>query len=139
MGIERRSSGVRNTTWSLNDAARMLRRTSTPAERALWNALRGRALAGLKVRRQHAVGPFVLDGYCPEHKLAIELDGAIHEHQVEYDQTRTEHLAAYGYRMLRFRNDEVLIDPPAILERIRAATLTNDAPPLPPLGEGAGG
>ena len=84
----------------------------------MWEALRDRRFEGLKFRRQHGAGPFVLDFFCAAHKLVIELDGAVHDDQVEQDTYRTEHLVQYGYRVLRFRNEEVFDDLPGVLARI---------------------
>jgi very-short-patch-repair endonuclease len=66
-------------------AARELRTRQTPAESILWDALRGRRLAGLKFRRQHPIGTFVVDFCCPDRRLAIELDGPVHAEQREHD------------------------------------------------------
>ena len=124
---------MRGTTPVIEAGARALRRTRTPAERRLWQALRVRQLGGLKFRRQHPVGPFVLDFYCPSCKLVIELDGGVHAGQAEQDEARTQHLESYGYRVLRFRNEEVFANLPAVLERIaQAALLSGDHPS--PLG-----
>lgn len=115
---------VRGTTPEIQQAARELRwQRSTAAETALWEALQGKQLAGLKFRRQHAVGPFILDFWCPIAKLVVELDGAIHPDpdQITRDAARTEQLAAYGYRVLRFRNEEVLENLDGVLQRIREA------------------
>jgi very-short-patch-repair endonuclease len=102
-------------------AARELRHRPTPAENKLWEALRGRRLAGLKFRRQHPFGPFVLDMFCVEHQLVIEVDGSIHRtpEQAVYDAARTEHLVERGLRILRFTNDEVEYHLPDVLNRIR--------------------
>jgi very-short-patch-repair endonuclease len=78
-------------------------------------------LGGLRFRSQHPVGAFVLDFYCPSCKLVVEVDGVVHDQQVEYDEARTEHLNGYGYRVIRFRNEEVLHELPSVLERILAA------------------
>ena len=102
-------------------AARELRRQLTPAEAVLWRALRGRRLGDAKFRRQHPVGPFVLDFCCPNERLGIELHGPIHASQVEHDTNRENLLEASGYRVLRFANDEVLGDLESVLERIRLA------------------
>lgn len=95
-----------------------MRRDLTPAERALWDAPRGRRAGGLRFRCQHPVGPFVLDFFCPAARLVIEVDGAIHEQQREQDAARTEHLQQYGYRILRFTNDQVIFDLNAVVEQI---------------------
>ncbi len=105
----------------LTDAARQLRRRETEAEAILWAALRGRQVAGLKFRRQRPAGSFVVDFYCPDHRLVIEVDGGIHDGQAEQDAVRTAIIEQYGYRMLRFRNEEVLTDLPAVLTRIAKA------------------
>ena len=87
--------------------ARELRRPQTPAEQALWCVLRNSQLEGLKFRRQHPIGPFILDFYCAMLKLAVEVDGDSHADQVEYDTARTEWLNDRGIRVIRFTNDEV--------------------------------
>jgi 5-methyltetrahydrofolate--homocysteine methyltransferase len=93
----------------------------TRAEEVLWEALRDRGLDRLKFRRQHFVGPYVLDFCCPLSWLVVEVDGDIHddpEHQA-YDSVRTDHLNTKGFRVIRFRNDEVLNELSRILQRIR--------------------
>jgi very-short-patch-repair endonuclease len=97
----------------------------TPAEKALWQALRRKQLDGLRFRRQVALGPYILDFICSEKRLIIEVDGDIHDDQIDYDAARTEHLEQYGYLVLRFRNDEVLHRLETVLERIRAAAATH--------------
>ena len=112
---------IRGTTPEIEAAARRLRRNMTPAEQKLWQALKGKKLAGLKFRAQHPVGLFVLDFYCPARKLVVELDGDVHGEQADYDEVRTQQLEAYGYRVIRFRNEQVLEDLPSVLERILEA------------------
>ena len=109
---------IRGTTQEIEQAARRLRQNLTPAEAQLWNALRRRQLAGLKFRCQHPVGRFIVDFYCPACKLVIEVDGDIHTQQKAYDESRTEQLQSFGYRVLRFTNKEVLSDLPTVLARI---------------------
>ncbi|CAA9371285.1 MAG: hypothetical protein AVDCRST_MAG68-5545 [uncultured Gemmatimonadetes bacterium] len=111
----------RKNTPELQLAAKELRRAMTDAEQVLWKALRGRGVGGVRFRRQHPVGRFVLDFYCATAKLCIELDGDIHDEQVDRDEARSEALAAGGYRVLRFRNEEVLHSLPDVLARIAAA------------------
>lgn len=100
-------------------AARILRGQETPAEHLLWDALRGRQLAGLKFRRQHPIGPFDADFCCPEQRLIVELDGEIHETQQDRDAEREDLLRAAGYHILRFTNREVLTDLSGSLTRIQ--------------------
>ena len=115
---------IRGTTPEIEAAARNLRQNMTPAEQVLWEALKGRQVAGLKFRCQHPVGPFILDFYCPARKLAVEVDGGVHDGQAEYDEARTQQLNDYGYQVLRFRNDEVLNDLDSVLERVRQVALS---------------
>ena len=102
---------------------RHLRREATPAEVALWNVLRRHQLRGLRFRRQHGVGPYVVDFFCAAARLAVELDGAIHEspQAKAYDAERTEHLARLGIRVVRFSNDAVRHDLDGVLRAIAEA------------------
>ncbi len=88
--------------------SRELRHPLTPSEQRLWRVLRNRNLDNYKFRRQHAIGPFIVDFYCAQAKLVIEVDGDIHARQVEYDAARTEWLQNMGYQVVRFTNEEVL-------------------------------
>jgi len=85
-------------------AARELRQPQTPAEVKLWAHLRSRQIDGLKFRRQHPIDRFIIDFYCAEAKLCIEIDGDSHAEQAEYDQARTEYLNERGYTVMRFTN-----------------------------------
>jgi very-short-patch-repair endonuclease len=114
-------------------AARDLRVHLTPAESILWEALRNRRLDGLKFRRQHPVGPFVIDFCCPERRLAIELDGTVHTAQREHDAERETLLATAGYRVVRFPNETVRDNLPAVLAAIRAAVASAPRRPASPL------
>ncbi len=110
-------------------AARRLRCEPTRAEVVLWEGLRKNQVRGIRFRRQHAVGQFILDFYSAAHKLAIEVDGDIHDHQTEEDQARTEYLGTRGIRVIRFRNEEVLNETGRVLAAIREAIGTEpDAP-----------
>jgi very-short-patch-repair endonuclease len=103
------------------ERARELRQRMTRAEALLWQALR-RKPWGVKFRRQHPVGPFILDFYCAQAKLGIEIDGGYHEEnaQVENDASRSAAiLERRGIDVVRFSNDEVLEDLPSVLEAIR--------------------
>lgn len=98
--------------------ARSLRKQETSAEDVLWAALRGRKLAGLNFRRQHPVRGVILDFYCAEHWLGIEVDGSVHDQQIEWDADRTRYLNELGYCIIRFRNDEVMNSLDLVLQRI---------------------
>ncbi len=88
---------------------RELRRSLTPAEAALWSSLQRSQLGGKKFRRQHSVGPYILDFYCPECRLAVELDGQTHFNPKswKYDGDRTGYLNKLNIRVLRFENRDV--------------------------------
>jgi len=115
------TSRVRGTTRRVELAARDLRCRLTPAEASLWEALQQRQLRGLRFRRQHPVGPFVVDFFCPAVKLVVQVDGPIHDEQVDQDEYRSQHLASYGYRVIRFLNDQVLNDLQSVLAAIATA------------------
>jgi very-short-patch-repair endonuclease len=102
--------------------ARSMRIAMTPSEAALWTMLRDRRLAGLKFRRQHRIGRFILDFYCVEHCLAIEVDGLIHQGTLERDANRQAYLESLGVRFFRPSNDDALKRTKAVLERIVALT-----------------
>jgi very-short-patch-repair endonuclease len=118
--------------------ARQLRREATDAETLLWCHLRGRQLAGRKFRRQHPLPPYVLDFYCEELRLGIELDCGQHylDEGREHDRQRAAYLQDKGIRLLRFSNREVLLELHGVLERIYLE-MTSPSP-LAPLPEGEG-
>jgi very-short-patch-repair endonuclease len=115
---------IRGTTKEIEEAARILRKNMTPAEEVLWKALQNRQIEGFKFRRQHPVGRFILDFYCPQLKLVIEVDGDIHYQQQEYDQNRDKRLQEFGYYVLRFSNHQILFDLPNVLKKITQLTQT---------------
>lgn len=90
----------------------------------MWVALRREAL-GVKFRRQHPIGPFILDFYCPEQRLAVEVDGAVHDadEQAEHDRRRTRWLAGQGIRVIRCTNEEVRDSLDGVLAWIRSESL----------------
>ena len=100
--------------------ARELRLKTTEAEQKLWSLLRNRQLKGKKFRRQHAIANYVVDFYCNECKLAIEVDGKYHaEPDVkEYDATRTVYLNELNITVIRFWNEEVINDPVMVVSEI---------------------
>lgn len=101
--------------------AQELRVESSDAETMLWLKLRGRRLAGYKFRRQHPIGPYIVDFVCIEAQLVVELDGGQHaepEH-AQRDLIRTRFLETHGYRVARFWNHEMLQHTDAVLEVIR--------------------
>ncbi|MFN8632382.1 MAG: endonuclease domain-containing protein [Chloroflexota bacterium] len=119
-------------------ASRDLRRRSTPSEQTLWVALRGHRLDGKQFRRQHPVGPYIVDFYCAQDRLIVEIDGDIHDTQREYDAERDDYLRSLGYALIRVTVDQVVNNLNDVLRRIRAASLS---PPLLSIamGRGSGG
>ena len=103
------------------ETSRRLRKGQTDAEQALWKLLRNRQLHGHKFRRQHPLPPYILDFYCVEKKLVVELDGGHHLEQEAYDKQRTEFLATHGIMVLRFWNDEIFKQPENVLTKIENA------------------
>ena len=96
--------------------ARHLRQAMTDAERSLWHHLRNRALMGCKFRRQHPIGPYIVDFVCLEHRLVIELDGG--QHGTPPDQCRTLEIQAIGFRVLRFWTNDALVRQQVVLSMI---------------------
>jgi very-short-patch-repair endonuclease len=90
--------------------------------------LRNRRLDGFKFRRQHAIGRFVVDFYCGEANLVIEVDGPVHRGQAVVDAERQREIEARGLRVIRFHNDEVLDETAVVLERIAAHLTPNPSP-----------
>ena len=86
-------------------------RTRLARNCAFWELLRDRRLAGLKFRRQHAIGPYIVDLYCPLHRLVVELDGRSHDDRGAEDRQRQEYLElVVGLKVFRVGNDDVLRD-----------------------------
>ncbi len=100
---------------------RELRNNPTGAERHLWTYLRRRQMLGHKFRRQHVIGPYVVDFVCLEKKLVVEIDGSQHLDQERYDQRRSRFLQEQGYRVLRFWNNQVLLQVQVVLRAIEDA------------------
>ena len=117
--------------------ARSLRIDQTDVEKRLWRELRNRQLDGFKFRRQHGVGPYIVDFICIEAGLVVELDGGQHADQVSYDSRRSVFIEAAGYRVVRFWNNEVLENIEGVVERIHELLVGCPSPqPSPQRGEG---
>ena len=100
---------------------KILRREMTPAESKLWTFLKSKQLEGRKFRRQHSVGPYIVDFYCPAESLVLELDGEVHNDQMrrDYDETRQEYMENLGLKVLRFENRQIFTDIDNVLESIK--------------------
>jgi|RhiMethySRZTD1v2_1073278.scaffolds.fasta_scaffold466564_2 very-short-patch-repair endonuclease len=107
--------------------ARKLRGNQTDVESKLWSQLRGRHFDGLKFRRQHPIGPFIVDLCCVERKLVVELDGSQHAERGAADERRTRNLQRFSYRVLRFWDNEALSNLDGVLQKISEA-LVNSRP-----------
>lgn len=107
-------------TKQILERAKELRTRQTDAERFLWQVLRGRNFGGFKFRRQKPIGNYIVDFYCAEKRLAIELDGGGHadDQQMEYDEQRTNALVQKGITLVRFWNHEVFQETEAVLKTI---------------------
>ncbi len=121
---------------SMKKNRKKLRNSLTSAEAKLWSLLKNSQLENRKLRRQHSVGPYVLDFYCPSIKLCIELDGAVHftDGGYEYDSARTEYLKALNIRVIRFENEDVFENTEGVLEEIMrnfsSKQTTSSSPPI---------
>ncbi|HEY7023163.1 MAG TPA: DUF559 domain-containing protein [Ktedonobacterales bacterium] len=101
------------------ERSRELRRDMTPAEKLLWERLRGSQLDGLRWRRQQVIDGFIVDFYCHSATVVIELDGSVHKNQAEYDTARDDALAQRGLRILRFTNTDMETNIDSVLDQIR--------------------
>ena len=119
----------------LKERAEAMRKNPTEAEKVLWEALRAKGL-GVKFRQQHIIEDFIVDFYCNEYKVTVEVDGGYHneEGQMKSDAERTARLNELGYTELRFTNEEVLHDLDSVLKKIK--TFCSGTPS--PSGEGLG-
>ncbi|MBT8196468.1 MAG: endonuclease domain-containing protein [Bacteroidia bacterium] len=108
-----------NNNPKLKEKRKFLRNNSTSAEKTLWLLLKAKQ-TGFKFRRQHSVGNYILDFYCPSKLLAVELDGDVHynEDSLKKDTTRTNYLNSEGIEVIRFDNDEVTQRPEIVVEKI---------------------
>lgn len=105
---------------TLKKRRRELRKNLTPAEATLWKMLRKQQLEGRKFRRQHSIGPYIVDFFCYAEGLAVELDGHSHDDpaRADYDDQRTVLLNEQGIRVVRFENCDVFEQPDVVLDAI---------------------
>jgi len=105
---------------SLIEQSREFRKNPTEAETILWEHLRNRRLENYKIRRQHPICGYILDFYCQEIRLGIEVDGEVHQtqEQIAYDNQRSIDLSEIGIKVIRFRNSEVIRSVDEVLQQI---------------------
>ncbi len=120
MSYQRRDLDIHNLP-NRKNLRREMRSSLTPAEAALWRILKDSGLDGRKFRRQHSVGGYILDFYCPAEKLAVELDGQPHFSDTGrvHDRTRRLYLEDKGIRVIRIENKYVFEDPEWVIDLIR--------------------
>jgi very-short-patch-repair endonuclease len=111
-------SGTANSASDKRTFARRLRREAPFTEKLVWHRLRGGQIGGIKFRRQHPIGPYIVDFYCAEFSLVIELDGASHDERERYDMARDAHLQSLGLSVVRFTNGQVLDDIDSVIAAI---------------------
>jgi very-short-patch-repair endonuclease len=104
-----------------------LRNNATNAERRLWKKLKGKQFFGLKFRRQHGIGPYIVDFYCPEIRLVIEVDGVTHSTRAEkeYDRQSEEYIRQFGVEIVRFTNSAVYRNLELVLCRLQIIVTKN--------------
>jgi len=117
------------------DLKRRLRSDVTGPETRLWSRLRARQLQGLKFRRQHGIGPYIVDFYCPEQSLVIEVDGDSHADadQIVKDQLRDRYFQSLGLRVIRYINDDILKNLDGVLEDLAERLSSGSTSPHPSL------
>ena len=110
-----------HTKKELAQLRKKLRRNLTSAEAFLWGHLKSRQLDGRRFTKQHSIGSYIVDFYCPSEKLVVELDGEVHNHPeaMEYDEKRTDYLNGLGYKVIRFENRMVFDFLDSVLEGIK--------------------
>ena len=125
-------------SFNIKAKARELRKNMTEQEKILWKRLRKRQQNGMHFRRQHPYSIYILDFYCFEANLALEVDGKVHLSQKEYDLERTRFLKSSGLNVLRFTNDDIETNIKWVLEQINKYLRSILPPSQPsPKGEGA--
>ena len=107
---------------STKEKHRSLRKNQTEAEKALWQKLKNKQLTGYKFFRQYGIGEYIADFYCPQQKLAIQVDGSRHysDDSQEYDELRQEYMNSLSIRTIRFNNFDVLQNMDGVISRIES-------------------
>jgi very-short-patch-repair endonuclease len=112
---------------------RRLRANQTSAEQLLWLKLRSKQIHGLKFRRQHEIGSYIVDFFCPERNLVIEIDGDVHAtetHQIN-DLEREKHLKSLGLQVIRYTHDQVINNLDGVLEDLALRLSPDSTSPKP--------
>lgn len=114
---------------------RRLRTELTPAEKLIWTKLRSKQCHLFKFRRQHAIGPFIVDFFCPEQLLVVEIDGDVHAEKTQRtkDLQRERYLRSLGLQIIRYTNHEVLNNLNGVLEHLLGVLSSDSTSPNPSL------
>ena len=122
---------------STRDKRKLLRQSSTEAEKRLWDRLRNKRLRNLKFSRQYGIGQYIADFYCSKVKLVIEVDGEQHSSQegMAYDEERERFFTALGIKTLRFSNRNVLANIESVINKIQSEIVNRASPSLLKEGE----
>jgi len=102
------------------DLAKSLRNTMTHYEKLLWEKLKGKQICGVRFRRQHAISFYIVDFYCHEAMLVVEVDGTVHSFKVDHDDGRSAEMEKFGIKIIRFTNSEVENNIDRVINRIEA-------------------
>jgi len=115
-------------TEHIKGLSRRFRKNPTETEKIVWDLLKNKKLKDLKFRRQHPIGRYIVDFYCPKHKLIVEIDGLIHEmqDQKDYDEARQEDLESSGHIFIRVRTEDIKEDSRIIYRKIEMFLKTID-------------
>ena len=110
-----------HTRKEVKEFRKVLRSKLTPAEAFLWKHIKNRQFEGRRFTKQHSIGNYIVDFYCPSEKLIIELDGEVHNNPIaqDYDERRTCYLNGIGYKILRFENKLVFENLDSVLMEIK--------------------
>ncbi|MDP8242544.1 MAG: DUF559 domain-containing protein [Candidatus Hinthialibacter antarcticus] len=122
----------RNTSIRAKKIAKQLRRNLTPAEKYLWSKMRAGQLSNCHIRKQHPIGPFIVDFFISDWNLIIELDGESHHYQIDRDKERESYFYHQGYKVVRFQNQDVFDNVEGVVEQIRQFEMNQTNPPLTP-------
>jgi very-short-patch-repair endonuclease len=114
------------------EAARILRKNMTIPEKLLWEKLKGKQICGARFRRQHPIDIFIVDFYCHQVRLVVEIDGEIHDPQEEYDDGRSAEMEKFGIKIIRFKNNEIETDIEKVVTEIKS--IVNNRLESPPWG-----
>jgi len=116
----------------LIESARILRKNMTFYEKLLWERLKGKQICGIRFRRQHPINIFVVDFYCHEAGLVVEIDGEIHNMKKDYDDGRSAEMEKFDIKVIRFTNQEVKNNIERVIDKIEM--VINERLLSPPLG-----